>query len=195
MDRFARADCEYACLTRLAHRLPVPEAIGRDPAVPLLVLRDAPGTPGQELIEAGCAPAVLRLLGSVLLALQQIDPSAVPGLLGTGPVIVHGDFGPQNVLIEGDAISAVVDWEFAHLGMPVEDLAWAEWIVRMHHPDAVDDLPELLDTAGLGVEWSARHRAMVARCEELTRMAEATESPDAIALWSDRLRTTERWRE
>jgi aminoglycoside phosphotransferase (APT) family kinase protein len=78
-------------------------------------------------------------------------------------VIVHGDFGPQNVLIESDAISALVDWEFAHVGMPVEDLAWAEWIVRMHHPDAVDDLPELLDAAGLGVEWSARHGAMVAR--------------------------------
>ena len=71
-------------------------------------------------------------------------------------MIVHGDFGPQNVLIEGNAISAVVDWEFAHLGMPVEDLAWTEWIVRMHHPDAVADLPELLDTAGLGAEWSAR---------------------------------------
>jgi aminoglycoside phosphotransferase (APT) family kinase protein len=32
----------------------------------------------------------------------------------------------------------VVDWEFAHLGDPVEDLAWCEWIVRMHHPEHVD---------------------------------------------------------
>ena len=40
-------------------------------------------------------------------------------------MIVHGDFGPQNVLIAGDNISALLDWEFAHAGQPVEDLAWA----------------------------------------------------------------------
>jgi aminoglycoside phosphotransferase (APT) family kinase protein len=110
-------------------------------------------------------------------------------------VIVHGDFGPQNVLIEGDRITALVDWEFAHIGQPVEDLAWAEWIVRMHHPDAVDALPELLDASRLATEWSARHQAMVARCEELIGLATAAGSPDTVALWRERLRATERWNE
>jgi aminoglycoside phosphotransferase (APT) family kinase protein len=143
------------------------------------------------MIDAGRAAEVLRLLGSILVTLQQVPPWAVPGLVGTWPVIVHGDFGPQNVLIEGDRINALVDWEFAHIGQPVEDLAWAEWIARMHHPDAVDVLPELLDASRLGIQWSARHQAIVARCEELIGLSTAAGSPDTRELWRDWLRATE----
>jgi hypothetical protein len=32
-------------------------------------------------------------------------------------------------LANAPRVTAVLDWEFAHLGQPVEDLAWAEWIV------------------------------------------------------------------
>ncbi len=174
---------------------PCRRSIARDPAVPLLIVREAPGTHGQDVIDAGRAAEVLRLLGATLASLQQVPTRAVPGLAGTGPVIVHGDFGPQNVLIEGGRITALVDWEFAHVGQPVDDLAWAEWIVRMHHPGAADALPELLDASGLGLTWSERHRAMVARCEELLRLSTAGGSPDAVALWRERLRATEQWNE
>jgi tRNA A-37 threonylcarbamoyl transferase component Bud32 len=202
--RFERAEREHACLVRLAGRVPVPEVVGRDPAVPLLVVREVPGVHGQDMIDAGRAAEVLRLLGSTMARLQQLPVGLVPGLAGTGPVIVHGDFGPQNVLIDdgedgdngkGGRVSALLDWEFAHVGEPVEDLAWAEWIVRMHHPAAVDAISELLDASGLAVGWSARHRTMVTRCEDLLRSSEVGRSPDAIALWRRRLRSTERWEE
>jgi aminoglycoside phosphotransferase (APT) family kinase protein len=39
-------------------------------------------------------------------------------------VLVHGDFKPGNALIQHDRISAMLDWETAHLGDPVEDLGW-----------------------------------------------------------------------
>ena len=39
-------------------------------------------------------------------------------------VLVHGDFKPGNVLMVGDDVSAVLDWETAHLGDPHEDLGW-----------------------------------------------------------------------
>lgn len=39
--------------------------------------------------------------------------------------VVHGDFRPGNVLYEGERITALLDWELAHLGDPVEDIAWA----------------------------------------------------------------------
>ena len=39
-------------------------------------------------------------------------------------VVVHGDFRPANVLVEGGHVTALLDWEFAHLGDPVEDLGW-----------------------------------------------------------------------
>ncbi len=38
---------------------------------------------------------------------------------------VHGDAGPYNLLVEGDALRAILDWEFAHVGDPAEDLGVA----------------------------------------------------------------------
>ncbi|HEX9682660.1 MAG TPA: phosphotransferase [Acidimicrobiales bacterium] len=40
------------------------------------------------------------------------------------PVVVHGDFRLGNVLVDDSGLTAVLDWELAHLGHPVEDLAW-----------------------------------------------------------------------
>ena len=40
------------------------------------------------------------------------------------PAIIHGDAGPGNFLFQGDRVTALVDWEFAHIGDPMEDLAW-----------------------------------------------------------------------
>ena len=39
-------------------------------------------------------------------------------------VLVHGDFKPGNALLRGDDIVALLDWETAHLGDPLEDLGW-----------------------------------------------------------------------
>lgn len=40
--------------------------------------------------------------------------------------IVHGDFRSGNFLHDGQGqITAILDWEMAHLGDPMEDLAWA----------------------------------------------------------------------
>ena len=36
--------------------------------------------------------------------------------------LVQGDTGPVNFLFEGDHVTAVVDWEWGHLGDPMEDL-------------------------------------------------------------------------
>lgn len=38
--------------------------------------------------------------------------------------IVHGDIGFHNTLIEGDQMTALLDWEFAHLGDISEDLSY-----------------------------------------------------------------------
>jgi aminoglycoside phosphotransferase (APT) family kinase protein len=38
------------------------------------------------------------------------------------PVLVHGDIGPGNFLFEDGAITALIDWEIAHPGHPLEDL-------------------------------------------------------------------------
>jgi len=40
------------------------------------------------------------------------------------PALVHGDFRNGNFIVGSDGIRAVLDWELAHLGDPVEDLGW-----------------------------------------------------------------------
>lgn len=39
-------------------------------------------------------------------------------------VLVHGDLGPGNVLHDGHRVTGLCDWELAHVGDPMEDLAW-----------------------------------------------------------------------
>lgn len=39
--------------------------------------------------------------------------------------VVHGDLGPEHVLVEDDAVSGVIDFGDAHLGDAAIDLAWA----------------------------------------------------------------------
>lgn len=40
------------------------------------------------------------------------------------PRLVHGDFRNGNLMIDASGLVAVLDWELAHLGDPVEDLGW-----------------------------------------------------------------------
>ncbi|MGB8646768.1 MAG: phosphotransferase family protein [Anaerolineae bacterium] len=38
--------------------------------------------------------------------------------------LVHGDYRIGNVVVTPQGLTGVLDWEFAHLGDPAEDLAW-----------------------------------------------------------------------
>ncbi|HZQ01994.1 MAG TPA: phosphotransferase family protein [Reyranella sp.] len=40
------------------------------------------------------------------------------------PVLVHGDYRTGNYLADQTGVTAILDWEGAHLGDPVEDLGW-----------------------------------------------------------------------
>jgi aminoglycoside phosphotransferase (APT) family kinase protein len=45
-------------------------------------------------------------------------------------VLVHSDFKPGNVLVEEDRVVALLDWELAHLGDPLEDVGWVTQPLR-----------------------------------------------------------------
>ena len=40
------------------------------------------------------------------------------------PVLVHGDYRTGNYLADETGVTAILDWEGAHLGDPIEDLGW-----------------------------------------------------------------------
>ena len=45
-------------------------------------------------------------------------------------VLVHGDYKPGNILLEGTRLVALLDWELAHLGDPMEDVGWVTQPLR-----------------------------------------------------------------
>jgi aminoglycoside phosphotransferase (APT) family kinase protein len=40
------------------------------------------------------------------------------------PRLVHGDFRNGNLIVGPDGVRAVLDWELAHVGDPMEDIGW-----------------------------------------------------------------------
>jgi Ser/Thr protein kinase RdoA (MazF antagonist) len=122
-DAGTRRSTERLMLSRLAGgAVPVPRLLGApDGALRLKLL---PGAHGQDLIDAGHAAAVLTSCGRTLRQIQAARPFGDQA----PEVLVHGDFGPNNMLFDPVtfATTAVLDWEWAHAGDPVEDLAWCE---------------------------------------------------------------------
>jgi aminoglycoside phosphotransferase (APT) family kinase protein len=55
------------------------------------------------------------------LALRWLDGNRPPS---SDRCVVHGDFRLGNVIVGGDGLRAVLDWELVHIGDPMEDLGW-----------------------------------------------------------------------
>lgn len=189
---------EYALLTRLQGNLPVPPVRGVDEGV--LTLGFMAGAPGQELVEAGHAAQVLEACGVILRRIHETAPSVLgAGAHDAGKVLVHGDFGPNNLLLDPVSfkVTAVVDWEFAHLGDAVEDLAWCEWIVRMHHAEHHHALDHFFNAYGGAVPaWPVRQATMLARCAELEQFCHRGDpNGPGVRQWQERTATTAGWQE
>lgn len=64
--------------------------------------------------------------------------------------LVHGDFGSNNVLIEGDRITGVIDWSEALFGDPLYDIAniffWRTWLMCMEDLATFYERTLLLDS-------------------------------------------------
>lgn len=59
-------------------------------------------------------------------ALAQFQSSA--GLLDSLPGgLAHGDFQPSNLLVAGDRVAGVLDWEAGKAGPPGFDFGWWDW--------------------------------------------------------------------
>ena len=197
-DAAVRQRHETDALIGLAGKLPVPPLLEQEAGQVVLGL--LPGVPGQERLEIR-PEEVLYAVGQMARRVQRLDPGLIAALAQTGPrtVLVHGDFGPQNMLFDAGTgeVLAVLDWEMVHRGDPVEDLAWAEWIVRTHHVDRVSALPSLFDGFGERPAWSARQAAMLTACQRMLELARRWPGTDGrgVVLWQQRLATTRAFRD
>ena len=62
-----------------------------------------------------------------------------PGPFAGAPVLLHGDFWPQNLIWRDGRIAAILDWEDAALGDPLSDLACALLELKYLFDDALVD--------------------------------------------------------
>ncbi len=92
------------------HSIPVADVPGLEPVDELGVYR-------QHLDEVGEPHPTFEL--ALRWLEDHRDPA--PGAL----CVVHGDFRLGNVIVDRDGLAAVIDWELAHLGNPLQDLGWA----------------------------------------------------------------------
>lgn len=96
---------------------------------------DAPALAGLPRPAAGRAPA-LDQIETLAAGVREMAPEPHPvldlaerWLRERAPTpgrrtLVHGDYRMGNVLCDAQGVRGVLDWELAHVGDPVEDLAW-----------------------------------------------------------------------
>ena len=82
-----------------------------------------PGLPGGDPLEQ--LRGLLDVLGQPHPALElAMRWLAEARPARSGDAVVHGDFRNGNLVVGPDGIRAVLDWELAHRGDPLEDLGW-----------------------------------------------------------------------
>jgi aminoglycoside phosphotransferase (APT) family kinase protein len=57
-------------------------------------------------------------------------------------VLCHGDFQASNILVDPEDHFQVIDWEYAHVGDPREDLGWYVLYSQSSPPSLYDTDPE-----------------------------------------------------
>jgi aminoglycoside phosphotransferase (APT) family kinase protein len=128
---------------------------------------------------------------------QIID--ATPQLLADRPAVVcHGGFGPQNVLVVGERISALLDLEDARIADPLLDVSWWAWLVRAHTPEAFTRTwSAFLEAAGVDkAEAGFDDRVVTLAILLLLETAERFRhvAPERHAGWGVRISRTLAWR-
>jgi aminoglycoside phosphotransferase (APT) family kinase protein len=69
------------------------------------------------------------------------------------PVLAQGDTGPGNLMYAAGKVTAIVDWELAHFGDPMDDIAWLSWRATQHSfPDFPTRLREYEARSGIAVD-------------------------------------------
>lgn len=91
-----------------------------DPAtLPPLVARDAAGSLAAQRRALDALSQPQPVFELALSWLDRRKPAPI-----ARPLLVHGDYRTGNYLADETGVTAILDWEGAHLGDPVEDLGW-----------------------------------------------------------------------
>jgi aminoglycoside phosphotransferase (APT) family kinase protein len=107
-------------------------------------------------------------------------------------VLVQGDTGPGNFVFDGGTVTGIVDWEFAHIGDPMDDWAWLD--MRMPGVDLGDLHDRYTRLTGIEIDHDRirYYRAAVDyRCAVTTSLA--VSRGGGARGWAPYLLVTERY--
>jgi aminoglycoside phosphotransferase (APT) family kinase protein len=112
--RAARAALTHQCGAAMAaiHRMPV-DAL---PALRRPAIRELLDSYEETYRSAGDRKPVFELALKWLREHMPAEPAQA--------CLVHGDFRNGNLMVGEEGLRALLDWELAHLGDPMEDLGW-----------------------------------------------------------------------
>ncbi|WP_157973940.1 phosphotransferase family protein [Desertihabitans aurantiacus] len=178
----ARHDTEVQALRALAGSgLPVPELVAVTPGSVLMTL-----LPGERLdgLDASRQIAGISASAELLRELHRLPPpTGLPGPPddartirryrdaggpplplrvppATPPVFCHGDWTNGNLLLSGEEVSGVVDWEAAHVGDPLRELSRAAYGASRDDPRRAEALVEAYGADPADVRaWLPLHAA------------------------------------
>ena len=128
---------------------------------------------------------------------RQFEDESIPRLLGADPTFIHGEFYPNNILVDGDRI-CVVDWQSGAVGPGEVDLAsltegWPSDVVDACHQayaserwpgGAPADVGAIVDAARLywSMRWLGTSAQATASAKGVRRMRRLREAVEGMGL-------------
>ena len=88
----------------------------------------------------------------------------------------------------------MLDWEWAHVGAAVEDLAWCDFIIRLQHAAGLAALDAFYAAYGFRPARADVHQAIIGRCQRMLEFCERWEPGGASSgNWVKRLEVAGSW--
>ncbi|MEQ4209162.1 aminoglycoside phosphotransferase family protein [Actinopolymorpha sp. B17G11] len=211
----------YLCDAGFAY---APHVVGIEGDVDILTYIEGESGPDgwAKVVDEGGLRAAARLLREYHDVVAAWRPDVEPvwftgqrGTGGPGEVVCHGDFGPWNIVWQGVQPVGLLDWEYANLASPRQDVAYAlEYMVPfrddaeclrwLRYPEPPDRLRRLeifaeayglASTEGLVDEVIAVQQAGLGTVQRLADEGHERQRELVAAGYLDELRDRIRWSE
>lgn len=184
-----RFECELAALEYFKGKLPVPELVSKEADKLTLQTKFIPGIHAADVKGDDAMLDVQYACGQYLKTIHSSSVSGLSGrIIGTGSVVLHGDFSVRNILVsEADhKIVAILDWEKMRLGEPLRDLSWYEWILRLSCQVERRHLKSFY--AGYGMDfpsWEVRRQGILVFLQSAVDDAVSRNDPPGVTYWME----------